>query len=189
MMDKQAAVIIGVIGVVLALILYWIFGGTENEAEKQPPQTPPVTNTTPSNEEQEAKGNASTDQLSKDQNESVKNFARDFTKKYLNYNPSKPTAHIESLKSLMADDVYAQQIALFKAGNPNIKSIQIKKIYITDIETGEWYNTLTVPVDVTISTAQGQKVDFTYIYVYNISQDSKTGWKMVGIADESDVHD
>jgi hypothetical protein len=187
-MDKQVALIIGAVAIVVALILYWILGGEDEVKTQQPPKEPPVTNTTPSKEEQEAKGNVNTDQLTKDKNDSIKAFARDFTEKYLTYNPSKPNGHIENLKSMMSADLYAQQMELFKTGNPNIKSIKIKKIYITDILVGEWYNTLTVPIDVTISTTAGQNVDATYIYIYNISQEG-SGWKMVGITDATeDTH-
>jgi hypothetical protein len=187
-MDKQVALIIGTVAIVVALILYWLLGGEDEAQKQQPPEEPSITNTTPSKQEQEAKGNVNTDQLTKEKNDSLKAFARDFTEKYLNYNPSKRNAHIENVKSMMSADLYTQQMELFKTGNPNIKSIKIKKIYITDILVGEWYNTVTVPIDVTIATTAGQSVDATYIYLYNISQEG-SGWKMVGITDATeDTH-
>ncbi|WP_028776784.1 hypothetical protein [Shimazuella kribbensis] len=185
-MNKKILVLIIGVGVLGLFLLSWIFA----DDEEQKPQTnnPPVTSDTPSQEEIEAKGNVNSEDLSQSKNNSIKAFARDFTTKYLTYNPSKPTAHIESVKNLMSPELYNEQMALFKNGSPTITNIEIRKIYITDIYVGYKHDNLTVPIDVTLTTKQGQKVDTTYIYIYNIIPDG-TGWKVVGIHDESVIHE
>jgi hypothetical protein len=186
MNKKLVLVLIIIVGVLGLFLLSWIF----DDGEEQNPQAnnPPVTSDTPTEEEIEAKGNVNSKDLSQAKNNSIKAFARDFTTKYLTYNPSNPTAHIESVKNLMSPELYNEQKALFKNGSPTITNIEIRKIYITEIYVGYKHNNLTVPIDVTLTTKNGQKVDATYIYVYNIIPDG-TGWKVVGIHDESNIHE
>lgn len=183
--SKKILVLIIAIGVIGLFLLTWLFNRSEPEKNQNTQQQQTPDNSfTPSQEEIEAKGDVNSQELSDSKNDSLKAFVRDFTTKYLNYNPSNPQAHIESLKNVMAPNIYSQEMAKNKNPSATQKSIQIKKIYITDIIVGDKYNSVIVPIDITLTTTDNSKVDLTYIYRYDVIPD-KNGWKVVWITDES----
>lgn len=187
-MEKQAAIIIGVIGVILAMILYWIFGGTQDEVKKQQQQTPTTTNTTPSQQTDISTGDASSRDLSAAENKSLKDFVRSFTQKYISYDQSKPTSNVDSVKDQMTTELYNEQYQNFKTPLAKIKNVEIKKIYITNIEVSERFTMVTTFIDVTVHQANGNTVDVTYQYLYNIIN-TASGWKVEAITDVSDDHE
>jgi hypothetical protein len=174
-----------VVGVLGLFLLSWVFNKSETEQTNniQQQQTPD-NSFTPSQEELEADANS--DELSQSKNNSLKSFVRDFTTKYLNYDASKPQAHIESLKNVMETNLYTQEMAKNKSPSATMKSLQIKQIYIADIIVGDKYNSVIVPIDVTLTTTDNTKVDLTYEYRYDIVPD-QNGWKVVWITDESEL--
>lgn len=182
--SKKILVLIIAIGVLGLFLLSWLFNRSETEKNQNTQQETTDNSFTPSQQEIEADANS--DDLSQSKNNSLQVFTRDFTTKYLNYNPSKPQAHIESLKGVMESNIYAQEMTKNKTPSVTKKSIKIQKIYITDIIVGDRYTSVTVLIDVTLTTTDDKKIEQTYEYRYDIVPD-KNGWKVVWITDESQL--
>jgi hypothetical protein len=185
MNKKAAAIIIAIIAMFCSLILYWIFGGKE-ETPAQPPTETETTDQTSSSEETYEDETSS--QLSDEQNKSLQVFVRNFTQKYAAYTQENPQQFIQELKPFMTPDVFAQEMEKNKSPILMVKKIDIKQMYITDIQVGNWYNDVTVPVDVTITWDDDTQSTRTHVYIFSIQQED-TGWKVVGITDASDAHE
>lgn len=179
MENNKAVFFVVIVGIILSLLFNLIFGGKE---EKQPTPAPTQNQTTNGETDSsrpdplEAERKAQEQKTEQDKKE-IEGFIKEFLTKYLEYDPTKPTAHIESVKNDLDPSIFQTEFTIYKTPISDWRNRKLKKIHdlvITPMDNG--YYQVEATAEIELTTTKGTFTQFSGFSCEVSKEDS--GWKI-----------